>query len=232
MDRNSIDTRGIDIQEFGIGPFETFVFDLDGTLLDTLPDLVVLTNRALRESGFPERTEEEILSFVGFGLRSLMSQAVPQDAGKEAADAAMQLWRDLYPAYGADLTRPYPGMVDIIAQLKQQGKKLAVLSNKFDGGVQDIIPIYFPGMFDAMHGECDAFPRKPDPTGLLKTIAEIGGTPETALYVGDSGGDMDVAHNANIASLGVTWGYRPEEELRDHKAHAIIHKPEDILLFT
>lgn len=212
--------------------FDAFVFDLDGTLLNTLPDLVALTNRSLAKAGLPERTEGEILSFVGNGLRSLMERAVPGGSSPRVVDAVMQNWKDDYAEFGIALTVPYDGMRETLAALKARGKKLAVLSNKFDGGVQEIIPIHFPGMFDAMHGEGPLFPRKPDPTGLLSTIAELGASPETTAYVGDSGSDMRVACAAGTFAVGVTWGYRPEAELRAQGADAIITAPEDLLAFA
>lgn len=212
--------------------FDTFVFDLDGTLLDTLPDLVALTNRALADSGFPERTEEEILSFVGNGVRALMDQAVPLGTEPAAAEEAMQLWRELYPACGIELTVAYEGIPELLAELKARGKKLAVLSNKFDKGVQDLIPVFFPDTFDAIHGESNDIPRKPDPTGLLRTIEELGADPETTAYVGDSGSDMLTAHRAGVFALGVAWGYRPEDDVRQSGAAAVVHKPSEILAFA
>lgn len=212
--------------------FETFIFDLDGTILNTLPDLVQLTNRALADVGYPARTEEEILGFVGNGIRSLISQAIPEGLDSAHADEAVQRWRDLYPEYGTTLTVPYDGILEVLSQLKAHGKKLAVLSNKFDGGVQSLIPEFFPGVFDAAHGECAEFIRKPDPRGLLKTIEEVGGAIETTVYVGDSGGDMLTAHNAGVFAIGVTWGYRPAEDLQAHDADAIISNPEALLDFA
>lgn len=211
---------------------DTFVFDLDGTLLDTLPDLVALTNRALRDAGFPERTEREILSYVGNGVRALMYQAVPEGTDSAQAEAAMDRWRELYPEYGTTLTKPYDGMVEVLASLKEQGKKLAVLSNKFDGGVQELMPVFFPDVFDAAHGESASIPRKPDPTGLLLTLKQIDADPETTAYVGDSGGDMKTAHNAGVFAIGVSWGYRPEGELREMGADAIVHHPAELLDFA
>ncbi len=211
---------------------DTFVFDLDGTLLDTLPDLVALTNRALRDAGFPERTEQEILSYVGNGVRALMYQAVPEGTDSAQAEAAMDRWRELYPEYGTTLTKPYDGMVEVLASLKEQGKKLAVLSNKFDGGVQELMPVFFPDVFDAAHGESASIPRKPDPTGLLFTLKQIDADPETTAYVGDSGGDMKTAHSAGVLAIGVSWGYRSEGELREMGADAIVHHPAELLDFA
>ena len=219
-------------KEGSMPKFDAFVFDLDGTLLNTLPDLVALTNRSLAKAGFPTRTEPEILSFVGNGLRALMECAVPEGASAHDVDAVMQNWKDDYAEFGIALTAPYEGMCETLVALKERGKKLAVLSNKFDGGVQEIIPIHFPGIFDAMHGEGPLFPRKPDPTGLLRTAEELGVKPEAAAYVGDSGSDMRVARSAGMFAIGVTWGYRAERELREQGADAVVAAPEELLAFA
>lgn len=186
----------------------------------------------MRDAGFPERTEQEILSYVGNGVRALMYQAVPEGTDSAQAEAAMDRWRELYPEYGTTLTKPYDGMVEVLASLKEQGKKLAVLSNKFDGGVQELMPVFFPDVFDAAHGESASIPRKPDPTGLLLTLKQIDADPETTAYVGDSGGDMKTAHNAGVFAIGVSWGYRPEGELREMGADAIVHHPAELLDFA
>ena len=125
--------------------FDTFVFDLDGTLLDTLPDLVVITNQALGELGFPPRSHDEILSYVGNGVRALMCQAVPEGTSSEQTDAAMEHWKALFPDYGNDLTKPYPHMRETLAELSARGARLGVLSNKFDAGVQQVVNQFMPG---------------------------------------------------------------------------------------
>ena len=160
-------------------PFDTFVFDVDGTLLDTLDDLVVLTNDALAEFNLPPRTREEINSYVGNGVKALMYQAVPEGTPQDVADAC------------------------------RRGCKLGVLSNKFDGGVQFIMNKCLPDAVDVQHGEGGPqnFPRKPDPTGLLATIEELGSTPARTVYIGDSPGDIHVARNAGCYAVGVDWGY-------------------------
>lgn len=212
--------------------FDTFIFDLDGTLLNTLPDLVALTNRVLSDSGFPKRTEGEILSFVGNGVRALMDRAVPEGTDPSQVDEAMNLWRELYSECGIQLTAPYDGVPELLAALKSRGKKLGVVSNKFDRGVQELIPLFFPDVFDAIHGESKEVPRKPDPTGLLRTINELGADPQTTVYVGDSGSDMATAHNAGVFALGVSWGYRSESDLRAAHAAAIVHEPRAILAYA
>ncbi|MEG2477240.1 HAD family hydrolase [Gordonibacter sp.] len=208
---------------------DAVVFDLDGTLLDTLPDLVVLTNAVLRECDFPERTSDEILSFVGNGVRALMYQAVPDDSDEVAVEEAMQRWKEQYPYYGHKLTEPYPGIPEILDELKGRGVKLGVLSNKFDAGVQDVVGAYLPDLFGAIHGECAEIPRKPDPAGLLRTIRELGTVPERTIYVGDSPGDIAASRNAGVLAVGVSWGYHDAEHLHAANPDWIISDPYALL---
>ncbi len=206
-----------------------FVFDLDGTLLDTLPDLVVITNAALRECGYPERTADEIKRFVGNGVRALIYQAVPDGTDEAAAERAMACWRRIHPQLEGRLTKAYPGIEDAIARLRERGAKTAVLSNKYDDGVQQVIEEFMPTLFDAKHGECARFPRKPDPTGLLLTLAELGADPADAAYVGDSPTDVAVAKNAGALAIGVAWGYHPASALAD--ADAVISDASELLRY-
>ena len=217
------------METMGHPTFDTFIFDLDGTLLDTLPDLVVLTNAALNEQGFPSRTTDEVHSFVGNGARALIYQAVPESATPEQAEETMRRWKELYPELGTKLTRPYLHLPETIAALKARGIRLGVLSNKFDQGVTDVINECLPDLFEVMHGECDDIPRKPDPTGLLRTIRELGSTPERTVYVGDSPGDVRVARNAGTFAIGVAWGYHDAQDLRDAKADALIEDARELL---
>lgn len=205
--------------------FDTFVFDLDGTLLDTLPDLVVLTNTALRSSGYPERTTDEIRSFVGNGGRALLRQAVPSDASEEDVERAMRRWLALFPTVGNELAKPYPGIVETLRGLKERGVRLGVLSNKYDEGVHRVIGTHLPDLFAIMHGESDEIPRKPDPTGLKRTIGELGSTPTRTAYVGDSTGDIAVARNAGVFSIAVTWGYHDVDRLKAAGPDLLVDDP-------
>ena len=195
--------------------YDTFIFDLDGTLLHTLPDLVVLTNAVLREEGYPEHTEAEILSYVGNGLRALMYQAVPEGTDQEAMDRALERWKVLFPVLDNNLTKPFPHIEEMLDELASRGCKLAVLSNKFDAGVQEVMNKYLPQRFAVMHGECADIPRKPNPTGLLRTISELGSDPSLTVYVGDSPGDVQVARNAGAFAVAVSWGYHPVEDFAE-----------------
>lgn len=212
--------------------FDTFIFDLDGTLLDTMPDLVVVTNKTLEHFGHPTHTDEEILGFVGDGAQRLIYRAMPEGTSEEECAEALGYWKSLYPEIGLDLTKPYAHMPETLQELKARGCKLVVLSNKYEGGVKDVIPKYLPGLFDVLHGECEGIPRKPDPTGLLRCIDEVMSTPERTVYIGDSAGDMRVAHNAGTFALGVSWGYNPASSLEAAGADAIIDDPAELLGFA
>ena len=209
--------------------FDAFIFDLDGTLLDTLPDLTNLTNVVLEERGMPTHTADEVNSYVGSGARMLIKRAVPEGTSEEDIDAIMARWKELYPTHGHAYTRPYDGMTETLDLLKEQGIKLGVLSNKFDAATRSVIEEHFPGMFDLVWGESPSTPRKPDPTGLLNMMAELGIDAQRCAYVGDSGSDMTVALNAGAVPIGVTWGYRSAEVLLEHGARALVSESYDLL---
>ena len=209
--------------------FDTFVFDLDGTLLDTLDDLTVLTNQVLREMGWPERTKQEILSYVGNGVRALMGLAVPDGTAPEDADRAMERWSSLFPGYPNDLTHPYEGIVELLGALRERGCKVGVVSNKFEAGVHQIVGKCLPGLVDVAHGEAPDIPRKPDPTGILRTIRELGGTPERAVFVGDSPSDIQAGRNAGVATVAVEWGYHPVADFAEVAPDALVARPADLL---
>lgn len=209
--------------------FRAYVFDLDGTLLNTLPDLVNLTNMVLREWDMPARTTKEINSFVGNGARTLLKRAASPGTADEVINAILTRWKELYPRYGHQFTQPYDGMPETLVELKAQGAKLGVLSNKFDAAVVDVIGNHFPGIFDVARGERPDTPRKPDPTGLRRMIADFGVHPSDVAYIGDTGTDMTVAIAAGAFPIGVAWGYRSADELWERGAQKLIDTPADLL---
>ena len=209
--------------------YAAYIFDLDGTLLDTLPDLVRLTNMVLDQREWPQRTREEILSYVGDGGRVLLRRAAPAEAADGEVAAAFATWQELYPTYGHALTKPYDGIPEALGQLKRQGAKLGVLSNKFDAAVGEVIARHFPGVFDIARGECAEIPRKPDPRGLQHMLQQLGVQPGQVAYVGDSGTDMAVAQAAGTFPVGVSWGYRPVDELEAAGARRIVDMPAQLL---
>ncbi len=212
------------------GQFDTFIFDLDGTLLDTLPDLTLLTNVILRELGYPEHPTEDILSFVGAGVRKLMYQALPVDASEEVCDEAMRLWNEYFPDYYHH-TNPYPGVVDTLTELRARGCKIGVVSNKLQQGVDLTLSMRLPNLIDVMLGESPLIPRKPDPAGLEIALKHLNARPETALYVGDSPNDILAARNANLFAIAVTWGYHDPADFAQNgqDPDLFISAPEELL---
>lgn len=208
--------------------FDTYIFDLDGTLLNTLPDLVTLTNMALQQEGFPPRSEAEILSFVGAGVQRLIEQAIPQHAEEGTLEKVSSSWYALYPEYGTKLTQEYQGITKTL-QVLYENNKLGVFSNKFEQGVIELVDKHFPGLFQVVHGESENIPRKPDPKGLFVTMEELGTHAETTVYVGDSPNDIRTAQKAGVFSVGVTWGYGREQQLIEAGADALVHRPEELL---
>lgn len=211
------------------GDFDACVFDLDGTLLNTLPDLVKLTNISLEHFGLPTHSAEAIVSFVGNGAATLISQAVPSGYPSEKTAEVLQFWKDSYPEYGHAMTTPFPGIPEVLQQMRNAGVKLAVLSNKFDKATREVIEAHFPGVFHEVHGESAEYPRKPDPTGLLKTLSNLGVRPERAVYVGDSLMDMQVAVRAGVRSVGVLWGYQSEAQLVSGGAEYLLSHSSQLL---
>ena len=212
--------------------FKGFIFDMDGTLLHTLPDLAALTNIVLEREGYPTRTEDEVRTFVGNGVLSLILQAVPQEISEEKAQHAFKMFCDLYEEYGIKLTKPFDDMEETLRTLKAQGIKLGIMSNKFEAGVREVEQRYFPSLFDVSHGEAANIPRKPDPTGLLVCAKEMGLTPDECVYFGDSHGDMLAGNNAGMYTVGVTWGYQPVEKIKQGNPAELIDSPKDILKFA
>lgn len=213
----------------GSNRFQAVVFDLDGTLLDTLGDLVLLTNSTLAEFNFPARTPDEIHSFVGNGVRPLIEQAVPVGTPETVVDQIMGRWKSLYAVLGNKLTRPYDGIIELATELSAHGVATGVLSNKFEQGVIDCVGEYLPGLFAVVHGERPGIPRKPDPQGLRLVFEELGCDPSRSAYVGDSPTDILCAQRVGAFAIGVGWGYHEAFELRDAGADAVVDHPLDIL---
>ena len=211
--------------------YDAFVFDLDGTLLHTLPDLLTTTNICLEQFGFPTITLEDIRLLVGDGQRRLVETASPKGTSPETLDAMFELWKATYVDHLGEATRPYAGIPEVLDELHARGKKTAVLSNKYDGGAKAVIEQFLPGKFDLVLGS-GPVPRKPDPTGIRHVAEQLGVPLKRLAYFGDSNFDMRTAANAQILGVGVTWGYEDEQTLWDTGASAVIHQVEDILSFA
>ena len=208
---------------------KAYIFDLDGTLLDTLGHLTNITNMILAELDMPAHTPDEINSYVGSGARVLMQRAAVPETPDAVIDGMLVRWRELYPEFGHKFTKPYEGVPEMLDSLKERGMKLGVLSNKFDAATRAVIDRHFPGVFDLVRGEGPDCPRKPDPTGLRGVVAQLGFAPDECFYVGDSGSDMTVALAVGCDAVGVTWGYRSADELQAAGAHHLVHAPAQLL---
>lgn len=188
--------------------YKTVLFDLDGTLLDTLADLRSSTNRALAKFGFPERTLEEIRAFVGNGIKKLIDRAVPSGTDEEVKSAVLQAFREDYAAHCADETAPYEGVLTMLETLKARGIKTAVVSNKADFAVKLLSEQYFGDLLSASRGERPEVPKKPAPDMVCSVMRELSADPASTLYVGDSDVDFDTAMNAHLDTVLVDWGFR------------------------
>ena len=190
------------------------IFDLDGTLLDTLEDLSAAVNHALELRGLPLHTVEEYRHMVGHGVRNLVQQALPVGADDAFIDSALADFKSYYQAHIDVHTRPYPGIPELLSALNEAGVKLAVASNKFQEGAEYLIRRFFPGIpFVAILGNRPGYPLKPDPEIVQEILRQADVAPEDALLVGDSPTDMRTAANGGIEALAVTWGYSSAEEL-------------------
>ena len=207
------------------------IFDLDGTLLNTIADLAQSTNHALQTLGYPTHEEAAYNFMVGNGINKLFERALPE--GEKSEDNVLRVRKEFIPYYdvhNADKSRPYPGITELLAQLQAQGLLLAVASNKYQAATEKLIDHYFPEIhFTAVFGQRDGINVKPAPTIVEDILSIAGIAKEDVLYVGDSGVDMQTAINAGVTVCGVTWGFRPRAELEEFHPDYIVDKAEDIL---
>ena len=209
--------------------YDTIIFDLDGTLLDTLEDLADAVNHALSQMQMPQRTLDEVRQFVGNGVAKLIQRAVPAGTSPEQTAQALEIFKAYYDLHKEDKTAPYAGINELLSVLHQRGYKLAVVSNKFDRAVKDLMPRYFPGLIHAAAGEDEehGVPKKPDPTMVHRVMEELGA--QKAVYVGDSEVDMETARNSGLPCISVTWGFRARDFLLANGATVLADTPAEIL---
>ena len=191
--------------------YRLVIFDLDGTLLDTLDDLSAAVNHAMQQRGFPLHTRDEYMRMVGHGVRNLIMQALPAELRDDTStvDAVLTDFTDYYFAHIDGYTQPYPGIPELITMLHNHGILLAIASNKFQAGTEYLIKEFFPGIpFVAVLGNRPGFPLKPDPEIVGEVLRKAGVTKEEAVMVGDSDTDMETAANGGIMGIAVGWGYR------------------------
>ncbi|WP_297928966.1 HAD family hydrolase [uncultured Coprobacter sp.] len=207
------------------------IFDLDGTLLNTIRDLAGSTNYALRQCGFPEHETDAYNYFVGNGINKLFERALPEgERTSENIGRMRAFFLEHYTQNNTCLTVPYPGIPELLRELDHKGMALAVASNKYQEGTEKLVHHYFKDIvFSAVFGQREGIPVKPDPT-IVKEILRVSGVSEReTLYVGDSGVDMQTAAAATVISVGVTWGFRSREELIENGACHIVDSPAEIL---
>jgi phosphoglycolate phosphatase len=215
-----------------IQPMKTLlIFDLDGTLLDTVADLAASTNYALKLCGFPTHEPAAYKFFVGNGINKLFERVLPE---KEKTQENIQLIRhhflEYYGVHNADLTTPYPGITDLLLRLQKKGIMMAVASNKYQIGTDELIRHFFPLIhFTAVFGQRENIPTKPDPTIVHDILSVSKVEKNKVLYIGDSGVDMQTAQNSGIEAVGVTWGFRPRAEMEEFSPKYIVDNPSEIL---
>ena len=209
--------------------FNSVVFDLDGTLLDTLGDLRDSVNFSLEKNKLPKRTTEEIRSFVGNGIRLLIERSVPENTPSEIIEVCFSDFKEYYKDHSAILTRPYDGIIDLMKELKSKGVKIAVVSNKADFAVKTLMEDYFSNLYDCAYGERAGVPRKPAPDGVFGAIKEMGADLENTVYIGDSEVDVETSKNAKLPCIAVTWGFRDKKVLESLCPEYIVDSPSDIL---
>ncbi len=211
--------------------YKLYLFDLDGTLVDSLEDLADAANWMLAQSGFPTHSLEEYRRFVGNGVYKLVERALPEDRRSPAEVTVFKAVFDArYQAHCMDKTRPYPGIPSLLAGLKKRGAELAVLSNKSDAFVRQIVEgLLGSGLFSAIRGQREGVPKKPAPDGVWRLLEERGVSRPDALFIGDSDVDIETAQNAGLRSAGVTWGFRGREELTAAGADYLVTAPSQIL---
>lgn len=204
------------------------IFDLDGTLIDSLEDIANALNGALAAHGLPTHGLDAYRRFVGEGVANLVRRSLPSDQGA-LFEAVMADYRVRYAEKMVACTRPYPGIPEVLVALQRRQLKLAVLSNKPDLATQRLVAHFFPRTFDLVHGERLGLPRKPDPRTSIELAAQLGVRPGECAFVGDTRVDMETACAARMLPVGVTWGFRDEHELRTSGAQRIVHRAQDLL---
>lgn len=209
--------------------YDTIVFDLDGTLLNTLEDLRDSVNYALRGAGMPERSLEEVRCFVGNGVRRLLELAVPEGVDNPAFEEVFSVFREYYAVHCNDKTGPYSQIMELLAALQERGCKMAIVSNKFHDAVQELKELYFGKYVAVAIGQQEGINKKPAPDMVMAALKELGSSVETSVYVGDSEVDIATAANSGMDCIVVTWGFRTREEQKRAGGKTFADSPLDIL---
>ena len=209
--------------------YNTVIFDLDGTLLNTLEDLADSVNYALKLYGFPTRQAAEIRNFLGNGIGRLMELSIPNGLNNLKYEECLSDFRKHYSNNMGNKTKPYKGIIELLEQLTKKDYKLAIVSNKFDKAVKELNKIYFERYIKVAIGESKNVSRKPAPDSVFRALEELSVYKDKAVYVGDSEVDVETARNSGLKSIGVTWGFRGRKILEQEGADYIIDNPEELL---
>ena len=211
--------------------YHTYIFDLDGTLLNTLDDLVAATNYALQTHGMKQRTLDEVRRFVGNGVRRLIERAVPTGTSKDDCEAVVATFQSYYLQHSLDRTRPYDGIPEMLAILRERGCRLAVVSNKFDAATKALCRHFFPDIIEVAIGEHEAegIRKKPSPDTVIEALRQLNVTRENAVYVGDSEVDVLTAQNSGLPCISALWGFRDRAFLMAHGATTFASSPLELL---
>lgn len=211
--------------------YETYIFDLDGTLLNTLGDLASSVNYALRSFDMPQHSVDAVRTMVGNGVRLLMERAVPDGAENPVFDDAFDTFRQHYMEHSLDTTRPYDGIPELLTALKERGCRTAVVSNKFDAATKSLSAHFFSGLIDVAVGEHEAegIRKKPAPDTVREALNQLGVSSDGAVYVGDSEVDIETARNSGLPCISVLWGFRSREFLLAHGATTFVSTPSELL---
>lgn len=210
--------------------YNTYIFDLDGTLLNTINDLAASVNFALRSVGLPEHSVDDVRRFVGNGVRKLMERAIEGGDSNPLFDEAYATFRKHYLEHGLDTTEPYPGIVEMLGRLKADGKNIAVVSNKFYAATQELCRHFFGEYVAVAIGERENIRKKPAPDTVEEALRQLGASRDGAVYIGDSDVDIETARNCNMPCISVLWGFRSRNFLIEHGAQRLVETPEEILL--
>ena len=208
--------------------YKHVIFDLDGTLLNTIDDLADTGNHVCTLHGWPTHTVDAFKLMVGNGIPKLVERFAPQGTSQEMLDQAYQEFMDWYGVHKEDKTAPYAGMPEVAKALREAGVSIAVLSNKADVMAGPVVEHYYPGIFPVVQGALPGLPTKPDPTLLHKLMERLGATREDTLFVGDSNVDIRTAKNGGLTGCGVLWGFRSREELEAAGADVIVSTPQEL----
>ena len=208
--------------------YDTYIFDLDGTLLDSLTDLAISCNYALRINNMPERTIDEVRCFVGNGVKKLMERAIPNGLQNPAFEKTYADFRQHYLVHNLDNTKPYPGIIPLLKRLHSEGKNIAVVSNKFYAATQDLVKHFFDEYITVAIGERENIRKKPAPDTVFEALHQLNASSAGAVYIGDSDVDVMTARNCNIPCISVLWGFRTKEFLIKNGATTFVTAPDEI----